>query len=185
MWISKVATIKKKLPQWLQLNFQVEGEYSEIQNKHAEARCWLVMWLFNAAKMEKKSLQWLQLNLARLYAAYLRCWEIERICGWINTNLRLPWSKSMPRTFLWSGLRSVDMIACVTCLKTSLEKYIKIDQLTNRQNICWAGNFFAAIINNHFYLRFILTKFEMQDPALNRNGNGSLYREPFYFDIFI
>ena len=34
MWISKVATIKKKLPQWLQLNFQVEGEYSEIQNKH-------------------------------------------------------------------------------------------------------------------------------------------------------
>ena len=24
----------------------------------------------------------------------------------------------------------------------------------------------------------------MQDPALNRNGNGSLYREPFYFDIF-
>ena len=34
MWISKVATIKKKLPQWLQLNFQVEGEDSEIQNKH-------------------------------------------------------------------------------------------------------------------------------------------------------
>ena len=24
----------------------------------------------------------------------------------------------------------------------------------------------------------------MQDPTLNRNGNGSLYREPFYFDIF-
>ena len=33
-WISEVATIEKKLPQWLQLNFQVEGEYSEIQNKH-------------------------------------------------------------------------------------------------------------------------------------------------------
>ena len=73
---------------------------------------------------------------------------------------------------------------CVTCLKTSLEKYINIDQLTNRQNICWAGKFFAAIFNNYFYLRFTLTKFEMQDPALNRNGNGSLYREPFYFDIF-
>ena len=24
----------------------------------------------------------------------------------------------------------------------------------------------------------------MQDPTLNRNDNGSLYREPFYFDIF-
>ena len=90
----------------------------------------------------------------------------------------------MTRTFLWSGLRRVDMIACVTCLKTSLEKYIKIDQLTNRQNICWAGIFFAAIINNNFYLRFTLTKFEMQDPTLNRNDNGSLYGEPFYFDIF-
>ena len=36
----------------------------------------------------------------------------------------------------------------------------------------------------YFYLRFTLTKFEMQDPTLNRNDNGSLYREPFYFDIF-
>ena len=34
MSVSKVATIEKKLPQWLQLNFQVEGEDSEIQNKH-------------------------------------------------------------------------------------------------------------------------------------------------------
>ena len=59
------------------------------------------------------------------------------------------------------------MIACVTCLKTSLEK------------------FFAAITNNHFYLRFtLITKFEMQDPTLDRNDNGSLYGEPFYFDIF-
>ena len=24
----------------------------------------------------------------------------------------------------------------------------------------------------------------MQDPTLNRTDNGSLYREPFYFDIF-
>ena len=24
----------------------------------------------------------------------------------------------------------------------------------------------------------------MQDPTLDRNDNGSLYREPFYFDIF-
>ena len=24
----------------------------------------------------------------------------------------------------------------------------------------------------------------MQDPTLNRNDNGSLYREPFYFDFF-
>ena len=33
-------------------------------------------------------------------------------------------------------------------------------------------------------LRFILTKFEIQGPTLNKNDNGSLYREPFYFDIF-
>ena len=32
-------------------------------------------------------------------------------------------------------------------------------------------------------VRFI-SKFEMQDPTLDRNDNGSLYGEPFYFDIF-
>ena len=36
MWISKVATIKKKLPQWLQLNFQVKGEDIGIQSEHGE-----------------------------------------------------------------------------------------------------------------------------------------------------
>ena len=61
-----------------------------------------------------------------------------------------------------------------------------MDQLTNRQNICWAGKILAVIFNHYFYLRFILTEFEMQDPTLNRtdNHNGSIYREPFYFDIF-
>ena len=86
----------------------------KFKTSMAEARCWLVMWLFKAAKMEKKSLQWLQLNLARLYAAYLRCWEIERICGWINANLRLPWSKSILRTFLWLGL-SFMLVNCYSC----------------------------------------------------------------------
>ena len=59
-----------------------------------------------------------------------------------------------------------------------------MDQLTNREHICWAGKFLAVIFNHYFYLRFILTEFEMQDPTLNRTDNGSLYREPFYFDIF-
>ena len=59
-----------------------------------------------------------------------------------------------------------------------------MDQLTNRQHICWAGKFLAVIFNHYFYLRFILTEFEMQDPTLNRTDNGSLYRQPFYFDIF-
>ena len=61
-----------------------------------------------------------------------------------------------------------------------------MDQLTNRQQICWAGKVLAVIFNHYFYLRFILTEFEMQDPTLNRTDkhNGSLYREPFYFDIF-
>ena len=59
-----------------------------------------------------------------------------------------------------------------------------MEQLTNRQNICLAGKFFPAIFNSNFYLRFILTKFEIQGPTLNKNDNGSLYREPFYFDIF-
>ena len=36
MWIFKVATIEKKLPQWLQLNFQVEGEDSGFQNEHGK-----------------------------------------------------------------------------------------------------------------------------------------------------
>ena len=61
-----------------------------------------------------------------------------------------------------------------------------MDQLTNRQHICWARKFLAIIFNHYFYLRFILTEFEMQDPTLNKTDehNGSLYREPFYFDIF-
>ena len=41
-----------------------------------------------------------------------------------------------------------------------------------------------SFLMQYFHLRFILTiKFE-KDPTLNRNDNGSLYREPFYFDIF-